>query len=133
MIFIVTFFIVAIITTTSIITIAIFIISSSAELPLHSSIKSSINTINIAIICDYHSHHCHFSPPTSSSPPTRSSGPSSTAWSRTTSSSSRDSGRNSYKRLPTRSSWSILVQTYVFSSFKLLGQIIQMKYHFPTK
>ena len=66
MIFIVTFLIVAIISTTSIITtasiisIAIFIIISSAELPLHSSIKSSINTIKIAIICDYHSHHCHY-------------------------------------------------------------------------
>ena len=60
MIFIVTFLIVAIITTTSIITIAIFIISSSAELPLHSTIKSSINTIKIVIICDYHSHHCHY-------------------------------------------------------------------------
>ena len=67
MIFIVTFLIVAIITTTtsifttnSIITIAIFIISSSAELPLHCSIKSSINTIKIVIIRDYHSHHCHY-------------------------------------------------------------------------
>ena len=74
MIFIVTFLIVAIITTTSsiittttniitttsIITIAIFIISSSAELPLHSSIKGRINTIKIVIICDYHSQHCHY-------------------------------------------------------------------------